>query len=107
VVEADIDEEALVIRFSPWTAERVLHRAGLAQRRRGQWTASVFAAAKIVGESDDDVFRRLLAASDLHGLGSNDKFAICARAGDLLVRGFVFLNLDPPPRFLAGSDGVC
>jgi hypothetical protein len=87
----EVPEDALVIRFSPWTAEKVLERAGKAARHRGDWTASVFAGVKISpDEADGDLYRRLLAAADLHHLSGNDKFAVCARAGDLLDLGFVF-----------------
>lgn len=81
----------MVIRFSPWTPENVLKRASVAQRRRGAWTASVFAAVKLhPRETDDVLYARLLAAANLHHLEGNDKFAVCARAGDLLDLGFVF-----------------
>lgn len=88
---AEVPEGALVIRFSPWTAEKVLDRAGKAHRRRGHWTSSVFADVKTgPNESDEDLYRRLLQAADFAGLVGNDKFAVCTRAGDLLELGFVF-----------------
>lgn len=90
----DVDPDALVIRFTPVTAENVLARAERAYRRRGHWASSVFVGVKTDGEDDDALRARLLAASELHDLAPerNRKYWVCARAGDLLELGFVFMK---------------
>ncbi len=90
----EVPDDALVIRFSPFTADRVLARAETAYRRRGEWTSSVFVGLKQEHESDEDLRARLFAAAELHNIGSNNnqKYDVCARAGDLLALGFVFLK---------------
>lgn len=90
----EVHEDALVIRFAPWSPENVLKRADQAFRRRGQHAASVFAALKQEGESDDDLRARLFVAAELHGINPvhNQKYDQCARAGELLALGFVFMK---------------
>lgn len=84
--------DALVIRFRPTDPDSVLRRAGQEQRRTGRRGASVFAAVKLPGESDETLRRRLLAVAELVGMKPDDhpKFYTCAKAEELIRRGFVF-----------------
>lgn len=94
MLAVEVPEAALVIRFAPWTATNVLNRAGLAYRRRGEYTASVFADLKADTESDDDLVRRLYVAAGLHGIDpeQNAKYDRCALAAELLELGFMFMK---------------
>jgi hypothetical protein len=91
-VLARVASDALVIRFRPTDPDRVLRIAALEFRRIGRYRLSVFAAAKRPGETDATLRRRLLEASELAGMdpANNPKFYVCAEAGELLERGFVF-----------------
>lgn len=90
----EVAPDALVIRFSPVGPDNVLKRAALAARRRGYFTSSVFAAVKTGHEDDEALRARLLRASELHHIdpNRNEKYFVCARAGDLLDLGFVFMK---------------
>ena len=94
MLSVEVPETALVIRFSPWTAPNILRRAELAHRRRGEYTASVFADLKVATERDDDLVRRLYVAAELHEIDpeQNLKYDRCARARELLGLGFVFMK---------------
>jgi hypothetical protein len=87
--------EAVVIRFTPVTAERVRARAKQDARRsdgNGKFTASVFADHARSGESRDDVIHRLLQASELAGIAAtrNPSYWRCSTAQELLDQGFTF-----------------
>lgn len=87
--------EAVVIRFTPVTAENVLSRAKQDARRsdgKGKFTASVYADHARGGESREDVIRRLLDASELSGIDPkrNTRYWRCSTAQELLDRGFTF-----------------
>lgn len=87
--------DAVVLRFTPMSAEGVLHRAELDARRsggKGHYTASVWADHAAEAEQTSDVIARLLAATELHGLAAsrNPRYWWCAPAHELIDRGFTF-----------------
>jgi len=88
----DVPGEALVIRFRPTEPGSVLKRASLEFRRIGRYRLSVFAAVKHSGETDADLRRRLLKASELSVIGSANhrEYYVCTRAEELLARGLAF-----------------
>ncbi len=93
--------DAVVLRFTPMSAEGVLKRAGLDARRpegKGHYTASVWADHAAEGETEADVVARLLAASELHGLAAdnNRKYWMCSTAQKLFDQGFTFEKDDYP-----------
>lgn len=85
-------DEALVVRFRPVSADAVWRSAGKEYRRDGHHGVSVFADEAAVGESEEDLLRRLLVASELAhvSVDSNPDYWVCARAGDLKGDGFRF-----------------
>ncbi|KZS82296.1 hypothetical protein A4G29_12260 [Mycobacterium kansasii] len=75
--------------------EGVLKRAELDARRstgKGHYTASVWADHARPGETQEQLIRRLLAATELHGLdpAKNRHLWWCAPAQKLLDEGFTF-----------------
>ncbi len=92
----DLPDDAVVVRFSPTLADRVLRRAQQEYRRVGVWGLSVFAAPPSSGEGMEDVVRRLLAAAELDGMNpaNNRKYFVCTRAEELRSRGFTFYKYD-------------
>ena len=52
----------------------------------------MFATARRPGETDEAVRRRLLAVAELSGMSpeNHPKYYVCAEAGELIRRGFVF-----------------
>lgn len=84
--------DALVIRFRPTNPDAVFAWAEKEHRRTDRYRLSVFADAKREGESAEDLRVRLLEASELAGVdrSRNSKYYVCARAGELLDRGFTF-----------------
>jgi hypothetical protein len=92
-VQADVPDDAVVIRFRPIDPQSVLNSAEKEARRTGgRWGASVFADVPRPGESQEDVIARLLVASELSGIDpkGNRKYFVCAQAKELLDRGFTF-----------------
>jgi hypothetical protein len=87
-----VPDDALVIRFRPTDPDSVLRRAGQEFQRTGRHGASVFVAARMPGESDAELKHRLLAVAELVGMNpeNHPKFYVCARAGELYSRRFVF-----------------
>jgi hypothetical protein len=97
--------EAVVIRFTPVTAERVLARARQDARRsdgKGKFTASVFADHARGDETREDVIRRLLEASELQGIAPerNPNYWRCSTAQELLDRGLTFDKDEYPGELL-------
>ena len=87
--------DAVVLRFSPMSANGILHRATLDARRsdgKGHFTASVWSDHAHADETIDDVITRLLRATELHGLIAhrNPHYWWCTTAHTLLDRGFEF-----------------
>ncbi len=84
--------DALVVRFSPSSADRVLDRAQTAYDQGGRWELSVFADVQRPRENPEDLVARLLTAAKLHGivLQNNKYYWRCARASELLGLGFTF-----------------
>ncbi|BBZ38738.1 hypothetical protein MCNS_18010 [Mycobacterium conspicuum] len=75
--------------------EGLLNRAALDARRtdgKGHHTASVWADRPRPGETREDVIRRLLEATELHGLdpARNPHLWSCTSAQKLLDEGFSF-----------------
>jgi hypothetical protein len=98
-----LPDDAMVIRFSPTQPQTVLGKALMEHRRIGTYGLSVFADAPRPGEDRDNLIKRLLKASELDGMDPirNKKVWVCARAGELLARGFRFYKYtadeDPNP----------
>ncbi|MFL0287197.1 hypothetical protein ACJH6H_18230 [Mycobacterium sp. SMC-21] len=89
--------DAVVIRFRPVDAERVLLRAEQNARDPdcgGHYGSSVFADHARDDEGRDDVVKRLLADSELDGIDpvSNSKYWLCTTAQELLDRKFTFVK---------------
>jgi hypothetical protein len=87
--------DAVVLRFTPMSPEGVLKRAGLDARRsdgNGHHTASVWADHAAAGEDRMTVIRRILVATELHGLDPerNTRLWWCSSAQKLVDEGFVF-----------------
>lgn len=92
-MQADVPEDAVVIRFRPTDPQSVLNSAEKEARRTGgRWAASVFADRPEPGESQEQVIARLLSASELSGIdpGKNARYFVCTQAKELLDRGFTF-----------------
>jgi len=91
-VPVNIAGDAIVIRFTPATASKVLQRAELSYRRTGRWFSSVFADSKRSGEVEEDVIKRLLRASELSAIkpDRNPKYYLCSRAECIIERSFTF-----------------
>ncbi len=89
---------ALVIRFSPSRADRVLDRAQAAHEESGRWELSVFADVTRATENSEDLLARLLAAAKLHGivLQNNKYYWRCTHAAELLGLGFTFAKGGTP-----------
>lgn len=81
-----------MVRFRPVSADAVLRSAAKEYRRDGHHGVSVFADKAGIGESEEDLLRRLLAASELAHISveSNPTYWVCAQAGDLTGDGFQF-----------------
>jgi hypothetical protein len=94
--------DAVVLRFSPMSAEGVLTRAERDSRRSGGpglHTASVWADhPSSADETRQDVIKRLLQATEMQGLdpGRNPSFWWCSTAKELLDRGFSFIKDGEP-----------
>ena len=90
----EVPEDALVVRFKPVDPHSVYARAAREHRRVNRYAISVFADGHRPGEMDEDVIRRLLAASELAGLdpSRNRKYWLCAAASELTERGFFFFK---------------
>jgi hypothetical protein len=87
----EVPEDALVIRFRPAAPEDVLRWAEKEHRRIGRHRLSVFADVARGTETEDELRRRLLRASELSiNPAKNSKYFVCARAADLRDRGFTF-----------------
>lgn len=89
-----LPDDALVIRFSPVTAEAVLRRAQLAHRESGSYRLSVFAAQAAEDETPEQLRARLLASAELDGIdpARNKKYYLCSSASKLYERGFKFVK---------------
>ena len=88
---AEVSADALVIRFRPTAADSVWRSAEKEFKRIGRYRLSVFADVPVEGETDFELRVRLLRASELRiDPAGNPKYFVCARAGDLLDRGFTF-----------------
>ena len=89
---ADVQPDALVIRFRPTDPESVLNWAAKAHRDCGRYLLSVFADKARHGESDADLRKRLLDAAGISGLdlANQKKYYVCTQAKELLDRGFAF-----------------
>lgn len=98
-MQADLPPDAVVIRFKPIAPERVLAQAELEHTRIGRYWVSVFASARRRGESDEDVQLRLLRAAELDGISRDNwrRYFVCARAEQLVDRGFTFCKYDDEP----------
>ncbi|MHC1561996.1 hypothetical protein ACR9E3_23795 [Actinomycetospora sp. C-140] len=87
----EVPDDAVVVRFKPNTIDGLRKRADQEHRRVGARRLSVFADRARPGETEDDVVERLMAASELQGIGAhNKKFFVCTRAEELKRRGFSF-----------------
>lgn len=64
----DLPRDAIVIRFTPRTPEKILERAERDHRLSGRYALSVFADTQRVNESRQDTLARLLAASELSAI---------------------------------------
>lgn len=89
------DPNALVLRFRPMSAERLVARAAQDARRsdgKGHHTASVWVAAQRPGEDRSDVVLRLLALTELYGVNpqTNPDFWFCSTASQITELGFRF-----------------
>lgn len=104
-IDADqLSDDALVIRFSPASAERVLASAGKLYEYKGIYAVSVFASERAGAAAevewpemtDDEHLASLLLASELGHINpeTNKTFWYCSHAGKLRERGFTFLKLD-------------
>lgn len=87
--------EALVIRFTPMSAQGVLDRAAKDARRsdgNGHHTASVWADHAEPGEDRQALIRRILAVTELRGLdpARNPHLWWCASARQIRDEGFIF-----------------
>jgi hypothetical protein len=87
-----IPAEALVIRFRPTDPDSVLGWAQKEFRHTGCYRLSLFADVQKPDETEGDLIRRLLGASEMSGIDpkSNKKYFVCTRAAELLERGFTF-----------------
>lgn len=93
----DLSDDALVIRFSPASAPKLLEKAELQYRFKGLYVVSVFASDAHWPEmTQEDHFEALLVASEMQGIdpAKNKKFWYCSHAGRLRESGFSFLKLD-------------
>jgi len=90
--------DAVVLRFSPMSAEGVLARAERDSRRSGGpglHTASVWADHPAnPTESRDRVIQRVLAVTEMSGCdpSRNPNFWWCSTAQELIDRGFSFIK---------------
>ena len=89
------DPDALVLRFRPMSAERVVARAAQDARRsdgKGHHTASVWAAKARECEERNALIDRLLAVTELNGVNpdTNPDFWFCSTAREITDLGFRF-----------------
>jgi hypothetical protein len=86
--------DALVIRFAPVTAAKVLEKAErLARVSDGAYLASVFVGLPRDGETDDQRLARVLAATQTDfDPKKNRNVFVCTRADSLLSRNFAFVK---------------
>jgi hypothetical protein len=96
-VQVDVPRDAVVIRFRPVDASRVMEWAGKEYRRTRHYRLSVFAAAPGPGESSEAAEARLLDAAGLAGidLARQPKYFVTT-AGALLDAGFTFWKDEEP-----------
>lgn len=93
----DLSDEALVIRFSPASAERLLAKAEQMYRYKGLYVVSVFSSDLQWPEmTDEEHHEALLLASELGGIDpeKNSKYWYCSQAGRIRESGFTFMKLD-------------
>lgn len=90
----DLPGDALVVRFSPTSAERVLRKAELLSRDSGgAHLVSVFVGVSGPDETQDAVLVRVLRATETDfDPVKNRNFFVCARADTLVDRGFSFVK---------------
>jgi len=95
-VEVIVPADALVVRFRPFEPNSVLASAAKEYRRAGHFRLSVFADTAEADEDIEAVVKRLLHVAELDGIAgaTNPKYTLCAAAGKLLDRGFVFHKYD-------------
>ena len=93
-----VSPDAIVIRFRPTDPASVLGWAEKEFRRSQRHRLSVFVGLKAEGQTDDDVYRILLQASELAGISAtgNPKFFVCTFASELAEAGFAFYKDDYP-----------
>jgi hypothetical protein len=91
-MEADLPDDALVIRFRPTDPAAVLNWASKEYRRTGYYRLSVFATPVVSGETAEQAVTRLLKASELSGIDprGNPRYFVCTRAATLRAGGFTF-----------------
>jgi len=81
----------IVIRFRPFSAEKLLQRAHSDQKRTGYPGLSVFTAAAHVGETFDAVVHRLINVAAMEGINPEaNRDYHHTEAGKLLEAGFKF-----------------
>jgi hypothetical protein len=90
--QADVPRDAVVVRFRPTEPGAVWNWAVKEHRRSGRYRLSVFADVRRGQETEQDVVRRLLEASELAGIDPerNKKYCLCTSAAELLDRNFTF-----------------
>jgi hypothetical protein len=97
-VQAQIPQDALVVRFRPTEPTSVLQWAAKEHRRTGHYRVSVFASAPQAGETQEATEARLIRAAGLAGIdpARQPKYFVCTQAGRLLDQGFTFWKDEEP-----------